>query len=44
MLLIGSRRIKELFPDFPRDPKDWDYAVKDKTGKSVKDNKNSNSL
>lgn len=27
MLLIGSRAIKHWFPDFPREPKDTDYAV-----------------
>lgn len=24
-ILIGSRAIKSWFPDFPREPKDWDY-------------------
>src|SRR6478735_5177582 len=27
MILIGSRAIKHWFPDFPREPKDTDYAV-----------------
>lgn len=27
MILIGSSAIKKLYPDFPRDPKDTDYAV-----------------
>jgi len=27
MIKIGSSRIKELFPDFSREPKDLDYAV-----------------
>lgn len=27
MLLIGSKAIKSHFPDFPRDPKDIDWAV-----------------
>lgn len=31
MLLIGSSAIKYHFPDFPRIPKDKDYAVNDKT-------------
>lgn len=31
MLLIGSRAIKHWFPDFPRDPKDWDYVVANST-------------
>lgn len=30
MILIGSTAIKYWFPDFPREPKDVDYAVKDK--------------
>lgn len=25
MILIGSRAIKYWFPEFPREPKDWDY-------------------
>lgn len=29
MILIGSRAIKEYFPDFPREPKDYDYIVKE---------------
>jgi len=29
MILIGSRAIKYWFLDFPREPKDWDYAVSD---------------
>ena len=28
-ILIGSKAIKIHFPDFPREPKDLDYAVKD---------------
>ncbi len=24
-VVIGSRGLKKLFPDFPRDPKDWDF-------------------
>lgn len=35
MYLIGSTRIKQLFPDFKREPKDLDYAV-DKKMKSTK--------
>lgn len=31
MILIGSKAIKELFPDFPREPKDTDYAVEFKS-------------
>lgn len=27
MILIGSKAIKHWFPDFPREPKDTDYAV-----------------
>lgn len=27
MILIGSRAIKHWFPDFPREPRDWDYIV-----------------
>jgi hypothetical protein len=27
MILIGSRAIKHWFPDFKRDPKDWDYII-----------------
>lgn len=27
MILIGSRAMKWHFPDFPREPKDYDYAV-----------------
>ncbi len=30
MFLIGSTAIRHWFPDFPREPKDVDYAVKDK--------------
>jgi hypothetical protein len=29
MIIIGSTAIKSYFPDFPREPKDLDYAVKD---------------
>jgi hypothetical protein len=28
--LIGSRAIKKIFPDFPREPKDYDYLVETK--------------
>jgi hypothetical protein len=31
MILIGSRAIKHWFPDFPREPKDYDYIVDDVT-------------
>jgi hypothetical protein len=27
MLLAGSRAMRHHFPDFPRNPKDWDYIV-----------------
>lgn len=27
MYLIGSRKIKELYPDFKREPKDYDYLI-----------------
>lgn len=38
MILIGSTRLKELCPDFPREPKDIDYIVEDRTFyKSSKD-------
>lgn len=36
MLLIGSNAIKYWYPDFPRKPKDKDYAVGDKSLKSTK--------
>ena len=29
MVLIGSQAIKHYFPDFPREPKDYDYIVKE---------------
>ena len=35
MILIGSKAIKHHFPDFPRDPKDEDYAVTTKTHNST---------
>lgn len=36
MLLIGSKRLKQLYPDFNRDPKDEDWAVNDSTLKGSK--------
>lgn len=39
MLLIGSTAIKHHYPDFPREPKDIDYAVKDRQQLSLR-NKN----
>lgn len=29
MILIGSKAIKEHYPDFPREPKDTDYIIRD---------------
>lgn len=37
MILIGSSAIKYYYPDFPREPKDKDYAVNDKSLKSTKE-------
>lgn len=37
MILIGSDAIKYWYPDFPREPKDKDYAVDDKSLKSTKE-------
>jgi hypothetical protein len=31
MILIGSNAIKSVFPDFPRDPKDKDYLVENRS-------------
>ena len=39
MILIGSTRIKQLFPDFPREPKDEDYAVENRTVLVSKENR-----
>ena len=38
MIMIGSTAIKHHFPDFPREPKDVDYAVDyiDESRKSTK--------
>lgn len=36
-MLIGSRAIKYHFSDFPREPKDWDYATNSKSIKPFKD-------
>lgn len=37
MILIGSAAIKEYYPDFPRNPKDVDYAVDKPNIKSSKE-------
>lgn len=34
MILSGSRAIKHNFPDFPREPKDWDFIIDDPKVKS----------
>lgn len=36
MLLIGSKRLKQLYPDFNREPKDEDWVVGDNTLKGSK--------
>jgi hypothetical protein len=37
MILIGSSAIKYWYPDFPREPKDKDYAVDNKSLKSTRE-------
>src|SRR6185436_10090686 len=36
MILIGSKAIKHWFPDFPREPKDVDYAVNNRISSGEK--------
>lgn len=36
MILIGSTAIKKLYPDFPRNPKDTDYAINERNTVSDK--------
>ena len=39
MVLIGSQAIKYWYPDFPREPKDWDYAVNNREALFVSSSK-----